>query len=246
MQPGAPKKQTSPWVYIGCGCAALVVLAMVVMAVITWITYRQGKELAEGWTDPVKREARAKEVLPYDKLPEGYYPMGTISIPYFMDMAMFTDDPPVPGSKPERGDETGGFKDRGFIYVKARQMGRKTRQLEDYVSGKGPAPDWLDVKPRVNQADVLRHGEVEANGNKIVYTASRGEVNHDGRTTNGITTMMLFGCPNKDRRVRVGIWFGPDPDPEKPSKELDLTGTNADPEEIRRFAEHFRFCGEAR
>lgn len=243
MQPGAPKKQKSPWVYIGCGCAGLVVLAMAAMAVITYITYRQGKELAEGWTDPVKREARAKEVLPYDRLPEGYYPMGTISIPFFMDMAMFTDDPPPAGSTPKKGEETGGFKERGFIYVKARQMGKKAQELEDYVSGKGPAPDWLDVKAKVNDTDIIKRGEVQANGMKIAYTASRGDVDHDGKSTKGITTMMLLGCPTQDRRIRVGIWFGPDPDPSKPPKELDLTGTNADPEEIRKFAEHFRFCG---
>lgn len=245
MQP-TPKKQTSPWVYIGCGCAALVVLAMAGMAVMTYITYRQGKELAEGWSDPVKRESRAKAVLPYDTLPEGLYPMGTFSIPFFMDMAIFTDDPPPAGSAPQKGNEAGGFKERGFIYVKARQMGWKTRQLEDYVSGKGPAPDWFDVKTKANRTEVLRRGEVEANGNKIVYTANRGEVTHDNRTTNGITTMMLFRCPNRDSRVRVGIWFGPDPAPDKPAQELDLAGTNADPEEIRRFAEHFRVCGEAR
>ena len=241
MQP-TPKKQTSVWVYIGCGCAALVVLAMVAMASMTYIAYRQGKELAEGWKDPVKREARAKGVLPYDKLPEGYYPMGTFSLPFFMDMAFFTDDPPPAGVQPEHGKETGSFKDRGFVYVKARKIGRKAQELEDYVAGKGDAPDWLDVKAKVAEIDIVRRGEVEVNGDKIVYNASRGKVTRDGRTTDGITTMMLFGCPSKDSRIRVGIWFGPDPDPSKPTAETDFTGTNADPEEIKKFAGYFRPC----
>lgn len=242
MQPTPPKKATSIWVYLGCGCAALVVLAMAAMAAMTFFAYRQGKELAEGWSDPAKREARAKEVLPYDKLPEGYYPMGTFSIPFFMDMALFTDDPPPAGAQPEHGKEAGGFKDRGFIYVKARKVGRKAQELEDYVSGKGKAPDWLDAKAKINESDVVRRGEVEVDGNKVAYTASRGKVTHDGRTTDGITTMMLLGCPSRDSRIRVGIWFGPDPDPSKPTAETDFTGTNADPEEIRKFAEHFRYC----
>lgn len=242
MQPGAPKKQTSVWVYVGCGCAGLLILVMIAMAGATWFAYRQGQELKKAWTDPATREARAKEVVPYEKLPEGYYPMGSFSIPFLMEMALFTDNPPAPGSTPETNQEAGGFKERGFIYVNARQMGDKAKELKDYVEGKGAPPDWLDVNVKSEEGEVVGQGDVDVNGTKVVYRSSRGKVSHDNKTTDGITTMMLFDCPG-DGRVRVGIWFGPDPDPAKPKEEISLAGTNADPEAMKAFVSHFRVCG---
>jgi hypothetical protein len=239
MTPGPPrKKETSPWVYIGCGCAALVILGMAAFSAFTWFAYRKGKEIEQTFSDPEAREEKAREVLVYRELPAGYYPLGAISIPFLMDMAMFGDSPPPAGTKP---DDHEGMKERGFLYFRMRRVGNSPQELRDYMEGKADEPEWMKGNTDVETQEVLGRGEVDAAGQKVVYTAGRGEVNRGGRGFEGITTMMMFDCP-KDERIRFGVWFGPDPSPGEPADKLDLAGTNADPEEIRKFASHFRFC----
>jgi hypothetical protein len=242
MDPGVPKKETSVWVYIGCGCAALVVLAMAGFAVMTWLFFREGKKFEKSWSDPAAREAKAREVLPWDELPEGYYPLGSFSVPFVMDVAMFTDEPPPAGARPDRGSSDSRFKERGFVFIRMRRFGRGSGDLRDYIEGKGREPNWLKESNTDYEAgELIRRGTVEVSGRKLLYRASRGTVRPKGETKKGITTLLVVDCPG-DRRVRFGIWFGPDPHPSDPVDQADYTGTNADPEEIRKFAAHFRFC----
>ncbi len=243
MEPtsGPPKKSgTSPWVYVGCGCAGLVILGLVAFSAFTYFAYSKGKEIEKTWSDPKAREEKAREVLAYDKLPEGYYPLGAMSIPFVMDMAMIGDNPPPAGSKP---DDHEGFKERGFMYFKVRKMGKGDSEVRDYMAGKGKKPDWIQSDSDFDERDVLRRGEVVAEGQKILFNAARGKFKHEGESKEGITTMMLIDCTQaKDERIRFGLWFGPDPDPGEPSDKLNLAGTNADPAAIKAFASHFRFC----
>lgn len=238
--PGPPRKSgTSPWVYIGCGCAGLVILGMAAFSAFTYFAYSKGKEIEETWSDPKAREEKAREVLAYDKLPEGYYPLGAMSIPFVMDMAMIGDDPPPAGAKP---DDHEGFKDRGFMYFKVRRMGKGDREVRDFMAGKGKKPDWMQGSD-FDEQEILRRGELDMTGQKIAFSALRGEVDVNKQRKDGITTMMLIDCTEaKDRRVRFGLWFGPDPAPGEPADKLNLAGTNADPEAIKAFASHFRFC----
>lgn len=241
MQPGTgrPRKSgTSPWVYIGCGCAGLVILGMAAFSAFTWFAYRKGKEIEKTWSDPKAREEKSKEVLAYQSLPAGYYPLGALSIPFIMDMAMFGDNPPPAGTS--TGDGEDGIKERGFMYFKMGRMGDE-KEMRDYMEGKIDQPSWIKGNADMDTGEVIGRGEVDAGGQKILYTASRGEVTANEKKMEGITTMIMIDCP-QDKRIRFGLWFGPDPAPAEAVDKLDLGGTNADPAEIRKFASHFRFC----
>ncbi len=74
----------------------------------------------------------------------------------------------------------------------------------------------------------------------LMYVAQRGSVSTQGMSADGITAVVLIQCPN-DKRGRMALWFGPDPDP---GAELDpgaLAGTPGDEAEIARFMGNFDF-----
>src|SRR5262249_3225353 len=79
MEPLAPEtKKPSPWTYVGCTCGAVVLLIMFAIVGMTFFTYRMGKNIQENFSDPVKREAKTREILAYKELPAGYHPVGGI------------------------------------------------------------------------------------------------------------------------------------------------------------------------
>ncbi|HEX4964485.1 MAG TPA: hypothetical protein VF173_26955 [Thermoanaerobaculia bacterium] len=238
------KKQTSPWVYVGCGCAALVLLGMLGFAGLGFWGYRTGKEFSEAMTDPVKREAKVKSVLPYEKLPPGYYPAFAFSAPMgIMEMALLSDRDPGPGkAAPDQN-----FDERGFMYMSMRQVRDNKEKMERFVRGEAPRPEdsgWSQSNVRFDPKEVIKRGSVNAGGTEILYSVGRGDIHrHGGRQTHGLVTMVMPRCPN-DSRLRFGMWYGPDPDPDKPVAETDWTGTNADPAAIADFLGHFRLCGK--
>jgi hypothetical protein len=93
----------------------------------------------------------------------------------------------------------------------------------------------------VDTQEILSRGTVSLDGRPALYIASRGEVERHGSHAKGLVTLLSIDCPG-DKRLRLGMWFGPDPDAGKPVNPADLKGTNADPEAIRDFAGHFHLC----
>lgn len=237
------KKPTSPWVYVGCGCAAIVVVGLLALGGLTFLGYRKGKEFTEGMTDPVKREARVKEVLPYQQLPPGYYPAFAMSMPMgIMEMAMLTDrDPGTGKSGPDQS-----FVERGFMYMNMRQLKDNKAKMERFLRGETPRPDdsgWYQSNVKFDPKEVIRRGTVNVGGTEVLYSASRGEIQHrhGGEDKHGIVTMMMPQCPH-ETRLRFGMWFGPDPAPDKPVAEANYAGTNADPAAMQEFLGHFQLC----
>lgn len=237
---GEERAGTSPWVWVGCGCAVLVGLVMAAVVALGWWGYKQGKEIEAGFKDPVKRAERTREVLPYDELPAGYHPLGAISIPFFMDMVMFSDREPRPEMEEGQGQE---FDQRGFFFIKVRQFGKGDEDLEKFLKGEGEEPPGLEgTKLDFESRETVATGTVEAGGGKLRYQARRGSLRAEQGNAEGIANFFVVECPKDDGRLRFGIWFGPEANPAVPAAEADFTGTPADPQALREFAGHFRLC----
>lgn len=63
----------------------------------------------------------------------------------------------------------------------------------------------------------------------------------DNPRADSLMTFFSVDCPG-DNRARMGVWFAPDPDPDRSNEEVDLAGTIGDPEVIREFVGHFELC----
>ena len=77
---------------------------------------------------------------------------------------------------------------------------------------------------------------------RLLWAAHRGGVEARGQRGDGLTTLILVEC-EENQKLRLGIWFGPDPEPDAPLDEADWDGSVADEREIREFMDHFALCG---
>jgi hypothetical protein len=241
---GRPQKRpTSPWLYVGCGCGLAVMLALAGLTGLTYWGYQKGKEFERTFKDPKARAEKTREVVPYRELPAGYYPVGAFSIPLLMDVAIFSDEEPRPGATPHQGNAS--FNERGFVFMSMLHLRGNKEDMERFLRGEAPAPrqaPWQQSGMRFDAKEVIRRGSVNAGGRQVLYAASRGEVSRHGHGhEEGIVTMVMPQC--SDNRLRFGLWFGPDPAPDKPPGEVDYTGTAADPAAIAEFLGHFGLCG---
>jgi len=77
---------------------------------------------------------------------------------------------------------------------------------------------------------------------QILYVTERGSfASDDLATEEGLLTLMFIRCPD-DKKMRIGVWIGTDPDPDRPVDEIDFSGTIADRETVRGFMSQFETC----
>ena len=232
------EKRTSPWVYVGFGCLAAVLLGVGAVVAIGYFGYRQVKQFESDMKDPRARTEKVQRALGAESLPEGYYAVMSMSIPFVMDMAMLSDQPP------DAQGTSRGVGRRGFVYTSSIAPKDNHESVRDYFEGRGGEPEALRKQGvHVRRGEVLKRGTVDVAGQHLLYIAQRGQVNMgNSGGQQGITATILVECPSADRQ-RMGIWFGPDPDPALPADKLDLTGTPGDENALREFMGHFRLCG---
>jgi hypothetical protein len=225
-------------VYVGIGCTVLVVLGIVGATLLGFAGYRWAKRVESEIKDPAIRETRVKEVLGAERIPDGYHPMIGMSIPFFMDMAILSDRPPD-----EKG-EIHGFGERGFLFFQMLNPRHDESEARDYFEGKTDDPSVLrrsGLNVHIHPDKILGRGVIDSRGYSVMYIAQRGRIDVDQGRAQGLTTLMLVDC-SQDQRMRLAIWFGPDPDPKAAAGSAALAGSPADEAAVRSFLDHFHLC----
>lgn len=232
------KKGTSPWVFIGVGCLlAVFALIAVVVGIGAW-GFSQIRQLERTMEDPVARAELAAEFLVTDELPEGYNTVAAISIPFLMETVVLTD------KELDEDGRVSGLGERGFIYFKTLSVGEQEQELRDFFEGRTEDSQVLQQGSglTIDTDDLIGRGVIEEESRTLRWAAYRGEINRGSRQQgDGLTSMVMFECPGTER-LRMGIWFGPDPFPETPVDEADFTGSVADPAAIQSFVAPFDVC----
>jgi hypothetical protein len=222
-----------PWGCVLGGCAITTVLLVTLIGGVSYYGIRRAKQFGEDLKDPDKRAAKVMDILGAERLPEGLYPVIGMSIPFIVDFAFLGDQPP------EADGEPGEPEDSGFFYFSLLTMGEDRQEMRELFEGKRRSTRLL----RQNDIDfdtdeLLGRGQLQDEDRSIGWVAYRGEMEHH----DALLTMLLVECSESDRRLRLGIWFQPDPEPMAPLEDLELVGTCADEEAIEDFTAYFDFC----
>lgn len=233
-------KTTSPWIYIGCGCGglALVLLFLVVGAGMFGASLFKG--YVEDLEDPARRNGRILTMLGAESLPEGYHGQMFFSIPWVLDMAILSDGEPA-DLKEDQNLDLGELGEHAFLYLAIRDMGDARSDTEALWRGED-VDTQVDLDFRSRRE--LGRGEFEVPPQSIRWVAHAGEFKGDhGREVEGIYTVLLIDCPERDELVRRAyFWSRRDLETIVEGDQPDLTGSPADPEHLHGFLGHFDFC----
>jgi hypothetical protein len=227
---------TPTWVYLAVGCGGVIVLGGIALGLFGYLGYRWTAQLESDLTDPVARATKTQEILGYERLPAGYNPAGAISVPFLMDVAILSDRTPDEQGKIE------GFDRRGFVFVRMRDIGDNRRELGDFFEGKIDDPEVLrNLNLRIDSEEILERGELQLDDARLVYVVNRGELEGNGSRLEGLTSVSLVECPGDDK-LRLAVWFGPDPSDGGAIDSADVSGSPADEQAVRDFLGHFSLC----
>ena len=227
------KKGSSPWVWFGCSCAALVVIGLIAVTVIGFMGVRRAQEWGESFEDPELRAQNVREVLNSEEFPDGLNPLFAMSVPFgVMELAILTSD--------DFGDgPPTGLGEAGMLYMSSRFINEG--RLRDFSEGRAGTEVLRDSNINIDFEEFLGRGTFQTSGGEVLWSAHRGEFDIDQGSASGIQNFAVFDCDG-DQRARFAIWFTPDTTPETPAEELDLAGTPADPARAREFFDHFSIC----
>jgi len=232
---------------LGCGCATGVLGLMLVVGGLLFLTYRQSQRLQGGYQEPAVAAEQVAGVLPYQELPDGYYPFGGASVPVFFRLAILTDLPPEERPPGRQGPRFGRS---GFVYFSTFSLRSDDSELLQYFE-QGPEPGEEEMEVEIPEDslagdlemdfephEVLGRGGTPIRGGRAYYVSRRGRLEVSGDGFPGLATLFYVKC-DEGRRVRFGLWFGPEPAAGTAPR---YRGTPADPEALSSFLGHFLIC----
>ena len=231
---GSPSKYTV-WHYVGCGCAILLVLGILGVGGCFWALTNWGRQVESELKDPEARAEKARSLLGYEELPDGYHPGISFSVPFVMDVVVLGDQVLPAGEDLEHmGGQDDLFEERGFIFFKMRSFGMDRDQVRED----------MDLEVDFEAEEQVAEGEVEAGGATVRYRAELGETRIGTGPVPSVSVELEIDCG--DGFFREATWFEPIPGAEPGQEEIPeerLAGTPADEAALREFLDHFRFCG---
>ncbi len=226
------EKKRSPAFWVGCGCLGCLGLLLAALAVVSLLGFSAARSIGSGFGDPETRQRRVEKLLGTDT-PEGYYPLGGIGVPFFIDAAMLVDRPQPEGEPDlEAGDSL-------FVFFQASRWLSNT-----FVEDK----DVLSVSEvDIDEKELLGEGEIQLAHYRFDYRATRGELRVENEPFDGIMSLMEIECFAGTDRFRFALWMTPPPDSavtqegETPAPP-DYSGTPADEATLAAFMQHFDPC----
>ena len=244
------KRETSPWVWIGCGCGGCVVFLVVAVMGAGYFGFRAVSDFRDALVDPEVRAERVLEILGADELPPGYEAQMFFRIPFAGEMAMIGD-----GSEP--GFEDGAaFRDslsdesrlgeHFFVYLHLSRMQVEAEDLREMILGRqnnsnvqielgyrfrasGEEAESVGAEPQTS-------GDFEIPGGRVDFQISRGELGGISGDWTGVAAVLVVHCDDESRGSRGAGWFVRD----------GLVASSLDGDEARQFLASFDLCGANR
>jgi hypothetical protein len=239
QMPPTSNKSRSVWMWLGCGCGAFLLLAGLMFGGFIWVVVHQAHQTEEMTHDPVRLARAVQAVVPYKELPSGYRPVGTFSLPFVLDLAIFADRDLQQYS---RG--TGQHlppEAKAFVVIRTLSFlghHQNTDLSQPGLSGDN-APPWIkELGLSVASNDLVSRGSLQIAGHTATYRTVRMRKYRGGEHWSNLTAVMVINCGDSHWLHSVA-WSVPAP----PSDNADFKGTPADPEAITAMATHFDICG---
>jgi len=229
----------SPWFYALLGCLGCLGLVVLVVGGLTFFGVRTAQQVTADNQDPERRRSRALEVLGAEREPGSYHAAAVISIPLFMEMAVFSDRPP------EDGSWGGEFREEGFFYLRVRAGGDDLRAFFDGETSESVT--FREMGIELNVDENLGRGDLDRGDFTARWATFRGHTLYEaGEEVGDLVTLIEFECAG-DEWMRMGVWFGPaaEPGDQDTGAEPGSGGLAADGEVIEAFLEPMHPCGRS-
>ncbi len=229
-------ERRSPWVYVLLSCLGVLVLGAVVVGGLVFFGVRTARNIAADNEDPERRRDRALEILGAGEAPGGYHAVTVVSVPFVLDMAIFSDL--APGAEPWAGE----FGERGFYYVQALWGGDDLRAFFDGETSEAAALREMGLE--LDLEETLGRGDLDREDVAVRWADFRGSTMFGaGEQIGEFVTLIEFDCPG-DERMRMGIWFGPAEESEEADATQNDEAADSAPgsEALAAFLEPIRPC----